>query len=65
MAVGPAPRRSILFAALTGEEKGLLGADHLAAHPPAGITHYAANLNIDMSLFPAQVRDVIARGEEH
>ena len=65
MAVGPAPRRSILFAALTGEEKGLLGADHLAAHPPAGITHYAANLNIDMSLFPAPVRDVIARGEEH
>lgn len=65
LAAGPAPRRPILFAALTGEEKGLLGADHLAAHPPAGVTRYAANLNIDMSLFPVPVRDVIARGEEH
>lgn len=65
LAAGPAPLRPILFAALTGEEKGLLGADHLAAHPPTGVTQYAANLNIDMSLFPAPVRDVIARGEEH
>lgn len=65
LADGPPLRRPVLFAALTAEEKGLLGADFLAAHPPAGVTRFAANLNIDMSLFPAPVRDVIARGEEH
>lgn len=65
LASGPAPRRPVLFAALTAEEKGLLGGDHLARHPPAGVARYAANLNIDMSLFPAPVRDVVARGDEH
>lgn len=65
MAEQPAPRRPVLFAALTAEEKGLLGAEHLARNPPAGVERFAANLNLDMPIFPAPVRDVIAWGAEH
>lgn len=62
---GPRPARPVLFAALTGEEKGLLGAVHLARHPPARVERFAANVNIDMPLFPAPVRSLIAWGAEH
>lgn len=65
LAAGPRLRRPVLFAALTAEEKGLLGAFHLAAHPPGAVTRYAANLNLDMPLFLAPVRDVVAWGAEH
>lgn len=65
LAARPAAPRPVLFAALTGEEKGLLGAEHLARHRPAGVRRYAANLNLDMALFPAPVRDLVARGDEH
>lgn len=62
---GPAPRRPILFAALTGEEKGLLGAYELARRPPAGVRRFAANLNVDMPLFLRPRRDVVGWGAEH
>jgi peptidase M28-like protein len=50
---GRRPRRSIVFAAVTGEERGLLGSAYLAAHLP-GKARAVANLNIDMflPLFP-------------
>ncbi|MBC7367981.1 MAG: M28 family peptidase [Undibacterium sp.] len=38
LAAGPRRQRPVLFAALTAEEKGLLGASHLARHPPAAST---------------------------
>ncbi|PAW66255.1 MAG: hypothetical protein B9S34_08580 [Opitutia bacterium Tous-C1TDCM] len=62
---GPAPRRPILFAALTAEEKGLLGAYQLARRPPVGIRRFAANLNVDMPLFLRPTRDVVGWGAEH
>lgn len=65
LAAGPRPARPVLFAALTAEEKGLLGARHLAANPPARAARYAANVNIDMPLFPAPTRSLIAWGAEH
>lgn len=40
------PKRSILFALWTGEEKGLLGSRYYVAHPH--IEKTAANLNLDM-----------------
>jgi Zn-dependent M28 family amino/carboxypeptidase len=43
----PAPRRSILFAAVTAEEKGLLGAKYYAEHPLYPLDHTLADLNID------------------
>jgi len=65
LAAAPRLRRPILFAALTAEEKGLLGASHLARHRPARVRRYAANLNFDMPVILAPVRDVIGIGAEH
>ena len=59
------PRRSILFAGLTAEEKGLLGAEYLVHRPPVPIHDVVANLNIDMFLTLFPLRDVIAFGAEH
>ena len=65
LAAAPRLRRPILFAALTAEEKGLLGASHLARHPPARVRRFAAKLNIDMPVILAPVRDLIGIGAEH
>ncbi len=44
----PRPKRGILFVAFTGEEIGLLGSAHLAAHLPMPATNCAAMINMDM-----------------
>lgn len=64
-ASGVRPRRSVLFAALTAEEKGLLGSDHLARHPPPEARALVANLNIDMPMPFARTRDLIGIGMQH
>ncbi len=46
MATGIKPKRTILFAAWTAEEKGLLGSEYFVNHPPAG--KIVAYLNYDM-----------------
>lgn len=43
-------KRSVLFLAVTGEEKGLLGSRYYAAHPTVPINRIAADLNTDMFL---------------
>jgi Zn-dependent M28 family amino/carboxypeptidase len=43
----PTPRRSILFLAVTAEEKGLLGAKYYAENPLYPLPRTAANINID------------------
>ena len=58
----PAPKRSLLFVATTGEEQGLLGAQWFAAHPPGTLV---ADINLDMPLLLAPSRDVVAIGAEH
>lgn len=58
------PRRTILFAAVTGEEKGLLGADYLARHPVAA-TKTVAVVNLDMPVLLYDFSDVVAFGAEH
>jgi Zn-dependent M28 family amino/carboxypeptidase len=45
---GAPPRRTILFAAMTGEEVGLLGARWYADHPALPLTTMVANLEIEM-----------------
>ncbi len=65
LAAGPRLRRPVLFAALTAEEKGLLGATHLARQPPARVRRFAANLNVDMPVILAPVREAIGIGAEH
>jgi len=53
----PAPKRSLLFAAFTGEEKGLLGSKWYVQHPTVPITQTAANINLDQlrPLFPLSI----------
>lgn len=60
-----APRRSILFLAVGGEEKGLLGSDYFAHHPTVPIDSIVANVNLDMPLFLFPLSEVIAFGSEH
>ncbi|HYM34089.1 MAG TPA: M28 family peptidase, partial [Steroidobacteraceae bacterium] len=52
-----APKRSLLFAAFTGEEKGLLGSNWFVTHSPAPIEQIAANVNLDQlrPLFPLKI----------
>jgi Zn-dependent M28 family amino/carboxypeptidase len=51
------PRRSILFAAFTGEEKGLLGSHWFADHPTVTAAQLAADVNLDQlrPLFPLDI----------
>ncbi len=65
LAAAPRMRRPILFAALTAEEKGLLGAYHLSRHAPPRVKRFAANVNIDMPLILGPTRQLIALGAEH
>ena len=62
---GPAPRRSVVFAFVTAEEKGLLGSDYLARHPPPPVGRIVANVNLDMPLLLTPTADVIAWGAEN
>jgi Zn-dependent M28 family amino/carboxypeptidase len=41
------PRRSILFAAVTAEEQGLLGSEYLGKHPPISAGKISLDLNYD------------------
>ncbi|NEU10201.1 M28 family peptidase [Flavihumibacter sp. R14] len=45
---GKGPRRSILFLAVTGEEKGLLGSEWYSEHPVFPLENTITDLNIDM-----------------
>ena len=46
-AASPRPARTVLFAAWTAEEKGLLGAEYYAAHPLHPLARTAAVINLD------------------
>jgi hypothetical protein len=64
VAASPA-RRSMLFIALTAEERGLLGSDYFAHYPTVPSDAIVANVNLDMPLFLYPVADIIAFGSEH
>lgn len=61
---GARPRRSMMFLAVTGEEKGLLGSQYYANHPTVA-GPFVANLNMDMfnPLFPLKHLEVQGLGE--
>jgi Zn-dependent M28 family amino/carboxypeptidase len=58
----PAPRRSMLFLAVTAEEKGLLGAKYYAAHPLYPLSKTLTNLNMDVLNVWGRTRDVANLG---
>ena len=55
-------RRSILFAVVTGEEKGLLGSRYFVAHPTVPKDRLVANINLDQlrPLFPLNILTMLA-----
>jgi peptidase M28-like protein len=59
------PRRSILFLAVTGEEKGLLGSEYYAEYPTVPLENLVADVNLDEFLMLHPFFDVIAFGAEH
>ena len=48
LAQGPAPKRTVVFMATFGEERGLLGTRWYVAHPVIPLERMAANLEIEM-----------------
>jgi hypothetical protein len=60
-----APKRSIIFIAVTGEEKGLLGADYYARKPTVPVGSMVANVNLDMPILTYEFADIIAFGANH
>ena len=47
---GVRPKRSLIFLAVTAEEKGELGSRYFAAHPTVPIQQIVADINLDMFL---------------
>ena len=63
--LGKRPKRSIVFVAVTGEEKGLLGSDYYAQNPTVPVGSIVANVNLDMPILTYEFADVIAFGADH
>jgi Zn-dependent M28 family amino/carboxypeptidase len=62
---GRRPRRSIIFAAVTSEEDGLLGSSYLANNPVTKDGRIVSVVNLDMPVLLYDFQDVIAFGAEH
>ncbi len=58
------PKRSIMFLAVTAEEKGLVGADYFANNPTVPKASLVANVNLDMPIVTYDFKDVVAFGAE-
>jgi hypothetical protein len=61
----PRPKRSVLFVAVTAEEKGLLGSRYFATHPTVSAEAIVANINMDMflPLYPFKILTVFGLDE--
>ncbi|HEX3766277.1 MAG TPA: M28 family peptidase [Kofleriaceae bacterium] len=64
-AMSPPPRRSTLFAAVTGEEKGLLGSDYFAHHPTVPLDRVVADINVDGINVQVEPFDLVVHGADH
>ncbi|NUS99471.1 MAG: M20/M25/M40 family metallo-hydrolase [Sphingomonas sp.] len=62
-AAGPRPERTLLFAAWTSEERGLLGSEYYAQHPLYPHETMVANLTLDTLQFIGPVKDVVLIGK--
>jgi len=65
VASGKPPRRSVLFIANTGEEKGLRGADYFAAHPTVPKDQIVSVVDLDMPMLLYPFTDIVAFGGDH
>ena len=62
-AASPRPERTLLFAAWTSEERGLLGSEYYAQHPLYPHETMVANLTLDTLQFAGPVEDVVLIGK--
>lgn len=63
-AAGTRPRRSILFLAVTAEEKGLVGSDYFSNNPTVKGT-IVADVNLDMPIITYPFEDIVVYGANH
>ncbi|MBX3713213.1 MAG: M28 family peptidase [Lysobacter sp.] len=63
MARGPQPKRSVLFAAVTLEESGLLGSKYYVAHPSIPLDRTVGVINIDAMNVAGRTRDLTVVGK--
>jgi hypothetical protein len=61
---GARPRRSLLFLAVSGEEKGLWGSRYFSEHPTVPLAQIVADINLDM-LGRNWADTIVAIGKEH
>jgi Zn-dependent M28 family amino/carboxypeptidase len=61
-AAGPKPDRTIVFAAWTAEERGLLGSETYAVHPLYPLEKTVANLTMDILQTAGPAHDVVLVG---
>jgi Zn-dependent M28 family amino/carboxypeptidase len=59
---GKRPARSVLFAAWTAEERGLLGSETFGAHPTVSLEKMAADYTIDILQTAGPSKDVVLIG---
>lgn len=57
-------KRSVIFAAVTAEEKGLLGSRYFANRPTVPVSNIIANLNTDMYLPLFPMKSLVVQGLE-
>ncbi len=61
---GKPPKRTVMFLAVTGEEKGLVGSDYFVNHPTVPIETIVADVNLDMPVLLYTFEDMIAFGAD-
>lgn len=61
---GQRPKRSVMFLAVTAEEKGLVGAEYFAFNPTVPKETLVANVNLDMPIITFPFEDVVAFGAD-
>jgi Zn-dependent M28 family amino/carboxypeptidase len=64
MQSGIRPQHSVIFAAVTAEEQGLLGSEYLGQHPPVPAGQIALDINYDMILPIGIPREVNVNGAQ-
>ena len=61
---GLRPAHSVVFAAVTAEEQGLLGSEYLGQHPPVPAAQISLDINYDMILPVGVPREVNVNGAQ-
>ena len=63
-ASGKPPRRTVMFLAVTAEEKGLVGSDYFANNPTVPLKSIVADVNLDMPLITYPFEDMVVFGAQ-